>query len=113
MATKRKHVDFEEYSAPAASPAPTGPVIHPSRMAGNAVLAKAAGPDGASAIKTAKKNKVRRVPCDSEAYQLMGVDCCQAEIFEGQGEETSEVESCKEGFCAKEQGVQGGTGGRQ
>lgn len=59
MTTKRKHVDFEESAAPTASPAPTGPVIHPSRMAGNAVLAKAAGPDGASATKAAKKNKVR------------------------------------------------------
>jgi hypothetical protein len=67
MSTKRKHVVFSEAEAdtpaPAApsalepAPAPTGPVIHPSRMAGNAILAKTAGTE--TADPASKKSKVR------------------------------------------------------
>jgi hypothetical protein len=66
MSTKRKHVVFfeaqTEAPAPAApsvaqpAPAPTGPVIHPSRMAGNAILAKTAGIE--TSDPATKKNKV-------------------------------------------------------
>jgi hypothetical protein len=66
MSTKRKHVVFSEAQAeaPAPSPtpvaqptaAPTGPVIHPSRMAGNAILAKTAGVE--TSDPSAKKTKV-------------------------------------------------------
>jgi len=72
MATKRKHVVFSEAQAeaPAPSPtpvaepvtAPTGPVIHPSRMAGNAILAKTAGVEASDPA--TKKNKV----CPSVSY---------------------------------------------
>ena len=66
MSTKRKHVVFSEAQAeapgPSAAPvaepaaAPTGPVIHPSRMAGNAILAKTAGVEASDPA--TKKNKV-------------------------------------------------------
>jgi hypothetical protein len=70
MATKRKHVVFSEAQAeaplptistaaePAPAPTPSGPVIHPSRMAGNAILAKTAGVEASDPA--TKKNKVRR-----------------------------------------------------
>jgi hypothetical protein len=75
MATKRKHVDFSEtqaeHAAPSAAPAPaavsTGPVIHPSRMAGNAILAKTAGVDAGDPA--TKKNKVNPI-------LLWSVDIC-------------------------------------
>jgi hypothetical protein len=66
MATKRKHVVFSEAQAESPAPtappfaepaaAPTGPVIHPSRMAGNAILAKTAGIE--TSDPATKKNKV-------------------------------------------------------
>lgn len=68
---KRKHVVFEADAAPAASPAPTGPMIHPSRMAGNAVLAKAAGPAAEGSEKQSKKNKVSFVHAAPEAKSLI------------------------------------------
>jgi hypothetical protein len=63
MATKRKHGDFTEAAPPQATPAtasaPAGPMIHPSRMAGNAVLARTAGVDAGQAT---KKTKVSLLP---------------------------------------------------
>ena len=58
MATKRKHGDFSEAQpiAESPAPAPSGPVIHPSRMAGNAILAKTAGVDVSDP--SVKKTKV-------------------------------------------------------
>lgn len=76
MSTKRKHVVFSEAQAETPAPAapsaaepaatPTGPVIHPSRMAGNAILAKTAGVE--TSDPATKKNKVspsKRLLCRS------------------------------------------------
>lgn len=80
---KRKHVVFEADAEPATSAAPTGPVIHPSRMAGNAVLAKAAGPGE----KRSKKEKVCLLSKCIGACKADRLDCSQGEILEGQGKE--------------------------